>query len=240
MIYWKIGEIGMNVLDPAPESAGRTRTPDAVLRAKPGGVGLRGVCLRCPQSAGNGVRRLRQPDQRGQRRRLSRRERTHHLHRGRDRIPAGASSWQFGKFTDPNNNRYNPWIAEGMFKVRFDGQAAYIVPPIAEYKAGPSGFAWNPGTALDEQWRRHFFVTSFTGSAASARVFAFQLTPKGAGYELGRDVEILRGVLSPGMRSVRTARCTSPTGCAAGDRAATDVSGSSTRQPGRRIPSARK
>ena len=35
------------------------------------------------------------------------------------------------KFTDPNNNRYNPWIDEGMFKVRFAEQPSYITPPIA-------------------------------------------------------------------------------------------------------------
>ena len=28
-------------------------------------------------------------------------------------------------------NRYNPWTDEGMFKVRFPGQPAYVTPPIA-------------------------------------------------------------------------------------------------------------
>ena len=78
-----------------------------------------------------------------------------------------------GKFTDPSNNKYNPWMDEGMSKVRFDGQAAYIVPPIAPYHPGPAGFAYNPGTALSQKWRGAFFSTSFTGTAVDrARLYA--------------------------------------------------------------------
>ena len=110
------------------------------------------------------------------------------------------STWQFGKFTDANNNRYNPWIDEGMFKVRFAEQPSYITPPIAPFSAGPSGFAYNPGTALDPSWKNHFFVTSYTGSPTNARTFGFTLKPKGAGFELGEMKQMLQGVLAPGMK----------------------------------------
>ena len=86
-------------------------------------------------------------------------------------IPDGSdsgwrSNWQYGKYTDPKNNRYNVWMDEEMFKPRFEGQAAHIMPPIAPYHAGPSGMVYNPGTALSEEWRNHFFVSSFPGAAA--------------------------------------------------------------------------
>ena len=47
------------------------------------------------------------------------------------------ANWQYGKYTDPDNNRYNVWMDEGMFKPRFEGQAAHITPPIAAVPPGP-------------------------------------------------------------------------------------------------------
>ena len=87
-----------------------------------------------------------------------------------------------------------------MFKVRFAGQPAYITPPIAPFPAGPSGFAYNPGTALDPTWKQHFFATSYTGNAANAKVMAFTMTPKGAGFEASPLKQMLQGVLAPGMK----------------------------------------
>ena len=66
---------------------------------------------------------------------------------------------------------YNVWMQEGLFKTRFEGQAAWIVPPVANYSNGPCGFAYNPGTALNERYRRHFFhagkeAKCFSGAAS--------------------------------------------------------------------------
>ena len=87
-----------------------------------------------------------------------------------------------------------------MSKVRFAEQPSYITPPIAPFSAGPSGFAYNPGTALDPSWKNHFFVTSYTGSPTNARTFGFTLKAKGAGFELGEMKQMLQGILAPGMR----------------------------------------
>jgi putative membrane-bound dehydrogenase-like protein len=197
-IYWKVGDIGMNVVD---TTGRRWAYPNqgAVLRANPDGTGFEVFArgLRNTQEIafdehGNLVSVDNDGDHQGET------ERVVYITLGSD---AGwRSTWQYGKYTDPNNNRYNVWMDEGLYKPQFNGQAAYIVPPIAPYHAGPSGFAYNPGTALDERFRRHFFVTSFTGNAANARVFAFRLAEKGAGFELAGETEIVRGVLSPGMR----------------------------------------
>ncbi len=197
-IYWKIGDIGMNVVD---KTGRRWAFPNrgAVLRADPDGTnfevfatGIRNTQEMAFDEHGNLVSVDNDGDYPGET------ERVVYITQGSD--TGWRSTWQYGKYTDPNNNRYNVWMDEGLFKPKFDGQPAYIVPPIAPYHAGPSGFAYNPGTALADRWRGHFFVTSFTGSPSGAKVYAFTLKERGAGFSLGTDTELLDGVLSPGMR----------------------------------------
>jgi putative membrane-bound dehydrogenase-like protein len=198
MIYWKIGEIGMNVVDKTGKRWAHPHT-GAVLRSNPDGTDFEVYAygVRNPQEIafddyGNLISADNDGDYPGEE------ERIIYIAEGSD--TGWRSTWQFGKFTDQDNNRYNPWIDEGMFKVRFPGQPAYITPPIAPFAAGPSGFAYNPGTALDPSWKHHFFVTSFTGNAANARTFGFTLNPKGAGFELGEMKRMVQGVLAPGMK----------------------------------------
>ena len=197
-LYWKVGDIGLNVVD---KTGRRWAYPNqgAVMRAEPDGSGFEvfATGLRNPQEIafdefGNLVAVDNDADHQGET------ERVVYITLGSD---AGwRTTWQFGKYTDPANNGYNVWMDEGLYKPRFAGQAAYITPPVAAYHPGPSGFAFNPGTALSDRWRGHFFSTSFTGSTSTARLYAFQLKPQGARFELAGDTEILRGVLSPGMR----------------------------------------
>ena len=108
-------------------------------------------------------------------------------------------NWQFGKYTDPKNNQYKVWMDEEYFTPRFGDQAAHILPPIAPYHAGPAGMAYNPGTALSEEWNDHFFVMSFRGSPANSTINAFTLEESGASFELATDKEILSGVLAVGI-----------------------------------------
>jgi putative heme-binding domain-containing protein len=198
MIYWKIGEIGMNVVDRTGRRWAHPHT-GAVLRSNPDGSDFEVYAygVRNPQEIafddyGNLISADNDGDYPGEE------ERIIYIAEGSD--TGWRSTWQFGKFTDPRNNRYNPWIDEGMSKVRFAGQPSYITPPIAPFAAGPSGFAYNPGTALDPSWKNHFFVTSYTGDATNARTFGFTLNAKGAGFELGEMRQMLQGVLAPGMK----------------------------------------
>ena len=109
------------------------------------------------------------------------------------------SNWQYGKYVDPDNNTYKPWMDEGLFRPRFEGQAAYILPPVASYHAGPAGMAYNPGTALSDRWRNHFFVAEFTGSPARSRIFGFRLAPSGAGFTFDGEEVVTRGILATGI-----------------------------------------
>ncbi|MCC7044135.1 MAG: HEAT repeat domain-containing protein, partial [Acidobacteria bacterium] len=198
MIYWKIGEIGMNVVDKTGKRWAHPHT-GAVLRANPDGSDFEVFAygVRNPQEIafddyGNLISADNDGDYPGEH------ERIIYIAEGTD--TGWRSTWQFGKYTDPNNNRYNPWTDEGMYKVRFAGQPAYITPPIAPFPSGPSGFAYNPGTALDPSWKNHFFGTSYVGNATNARVVAFTLAPKGAGFEASPIKQMMQGVLAPGMK----------------------------------------
>ncbi|CAM3460214.1 HEAT repeat domain-containing protein [Pontibacter korlensis] len=108
-------------------------------------------------------------------------------------------NWQFGKYRDPDNNTYKVWMDEKMYKPRFEGQAAYITPAIANYVSGPTGMLYNPGTALSPKYKNTFFIVEFVGSPAQSGIHAFKLKQKGAGFELGESNKIMSGVLATGI-----------------------------------------
>ena len=197
-IYWEVGDIGLNVVD---KTGRRWAYPNqgAVMRANADGsdfevfaTGIRNLQEFSFDEHGNLISVDNDGDHQGEYERLV-------------YIPNGSDSgwranWQYGKYTDPKNNGYNVWMEEQMFKPRFEGQTAHIIPPVAPYHAGPSGMAYNPGTALSEEWRNHFFVSSFPGAPSGARIYAFKLKEDGAGFALDSDKVLLRGILTVGMK----------------------------------------
>jgi quinoprotein glucose dehydrogenase len=197
-LYWEVGDMGLNVVD---KTGRRWAYPNqgAVLRSNLDGsgfevfaTGIRNLEEFAFDELGNLISVDNDGDHPGETERLV------YIPEGSD--SGWRSNWQYGKYTDDRNNRYNVWMDEEMFKPRFDGQAAHIVPPIAPYHAGPSGMVYNPGTALSEAWRNHFLVSSFPGSADRARIYAFRLKEDGAGFVLERDTVALRGILTVGMK----------------------------------------
>ena len=109
------------------------------------------------------------------------------------------ANWQYGKYTDPNNNGYNVWMDEKLYVPRWEGQAAYIMPPLKNFHNGPTGMRYNPGTALGKKWRDKFFLVEFVGNPDRSHIWAFDLKPKGASFELDTDESILSGVLPTGI-----------------------------------------
>jgi len=108
-------------------------------------------------------------------------------------------NWQFGKYKDPDNNKYNVWMDEKLYVPRFPGQAAYITPPIANYVNGPTGMLYNPGTALGPEWKNTFFVGEFVGNPAQSGIHAFKLQQNGASFNMTQTKKILGGVLATGI-----------------------------------------
>ena len=196
-IYWSIGDIGFNVVDP---SGKRWAYPNqgGIFRANPDGsdfevfaAGLRNTHEFVFDEYGNLFSVDNDGDHAGESERLV------YIVQGSD---AGwRSSWQYGKYTDDKNNAYKVWMDERLYVPRWEGQAAYIIPPIRNYHNGPTGMLYNPGTALNERWKQHFFVVEFIGSPSRAAVYGFRLKPEGAGFAFRDEQKILGNVLATGL-----------------------------------------
>lgn len=196
-IYWGIGDIGFNVVD---KEGIHWYSPNkgAILRSNPDGTnfevfasGVRNTHEFDFDKYGNLISVDNDGDHPGEHERLV------YLINGSD--SGWRINWQFGKYGDPKNNEYKVWMDEEYFKPRFEKQAAHILPPIVNYHAGPAGFAYNPGTALSEKWKDHFFVMSFRGSTSNSPIYSFTLEESGASFELETDHEVLTGILAVGL-----------------------------------------
>jgi quinoprotein glucose dehydrogenase len=197
-LYWEVGDIGFNIMD---RSGKRWAYPNqgAVLRSELDGsgvevfaAGIRNLQEFSFDEHGNLMSVDNDGDHDGEN------ERVVYIPFGSD--SGWRSNWQYGKYTDARNNRYNVWMDEALYKPRHERQAAYILPPVQSWHAGPSGMVYNPGTALSEAWRNYFFVTSFPGSSSNARIYGFRLKESGAGATYEDEKLLLRGVLAIGMR----------------------------------------
>jgi quinoprotein glucose dehydrogenase len=196
-IYWGIGDMGFNVVD---QEGSHWYYPNegAILRSEPDGSnfevfasGLRNTHEFDFDKHGNLITVDNDGDHPGEYERLM------YLINGSD--SGWRINWQFGKYDDPVNNNYKVWMDENYYTPRFEDQSAHILPPLSRYHAGPAGFAYNPGTALSEEWEDHFFVMSFRGSSANSPIYAFTLEESGASFELATDQEVMRGILPVGI-----------------------------------------
>jgi quinoprotein glucose dehydrogenase len=97
-------------------------------------------------------------------------------------VEGGDSGWRVG-FQFLNNPSRGVWLTERMCFPEWDGQAAFIVPPIANIGNGPSGLTYYPGTGLSPRYRNHFFLADFRGSTGSG-VHSFTVKPRGASFEV--------------------------------------------------------
>jgi quinoprotein glucose dehydrogenase len=197
-LYWKQGDLGINI---TTREGRHLANPNSgvIFRANPDGTEAEIFAsgLRNPQEfAFDEYGNLIAPDNDGDH--PGEVERLLYVVDGMD--SGWRINWQFGKYVDPDNNTYKVWMDEGLFKPRFAGQAAYITPPIAPWHAGPAGFDYNPGTALDDAWRGYFFGSVFTGTPSGSSVRGFTLAPQGAGFRLAEDKLVLEGLLVTGLK----------------------------------------
>ncbi len=87
------------------------------------------------------------------------------------------------------------WMKERLWEPKWDGQAAYILPPIANSTDGPAGFKHDPGTALGEAQRGMFFLNEFP----TGIMRAFRVEHDGASFKRS-PVEILhKSLMGIGM-----------------------------------------
>ncbi len=100
-------------------------------------------------------------------------------------VEQGETGWRqaYQWLLDPNLR--GAWNDEKLWNPHFDGQAAYIVPPVANVANGPSGLACYPGTGLPAKYAGHFFLCNFSGSEEWSGVYDVSVKPKGSAYEIG-------------------------------------------------------
>lgn len=196
-IYWQIGDIGFSGKGP---DGRKWEHPNSgvIVRANRDGsdfevfaYGNRNTHEFVFDEYGNLISEDNDGDHRGEK------ERIVYITNGSD--TGWRTNWQFGKYRDPDNNTYKVWMEEEMYKPRFEGQAAYITPCIDNFVSGPTGFLYNPGTALGPEWRNTFFVGEFVGNPSRSGIHAFKLKPKGATFELGEHKSMMSGVLATGV-----------------------------------------
>ncbi len=99
-------------------------------------------------------------------------------------VEGGDSGWRVGYQHPPLGYNHVPWMADQLWTPYFEGQAAYIIPPVANIGDGPSGLTYYPGTGLPEKYNGHFFLCQFKGSTAQSGIETFAVKPKGASFEL--------------------------------------------------------
>ncbi|WP_367873856.1 PVC-type heme-binding CxxCH protein [Luteolibacter sp. Populi] len=173
-LYWTIGDKGTNV-----SSGGRQWIyphEGALLRCNPDGSnfevfarGLRNVQQIAFDDYGNIFGVDNDSDQTGEKERLL------YIVEGSD------TGWRC--YYQYRGGKYNPWMAERIAFPDGEDRPASIIPPLSLYLDGPSGFAYNPGTALNERYRGHFFLTQFP----AGKINAFKLEPDGASYKMTGD-----------------------------------------------------
>ncbi len=100
-------------------------------------------------------------------------------------IEGGDSGWRYSYQFNDHAGLRGPWNAERLWVPWFEGQAAYLLPPLANLGDGPSGLAFDPGTGLAPEWRGHFFLCDFRGNPAYSGIHAFRVEPRGASFTLG-------------------------------------------------------
>ncbi len=196
-IYWGIGDIGANIVS---KDGKHFKYPNQgiLVRSNPDGsdfevfaAGLRNTHEFEFDKYGNIIGSDNDGDHPGEKERLM------YIVEGSD---AGwRTNWQFGKYTDPKNNSYKVWMDEKLFVPRWEGQAAYIIPPITNYHSGPAGMEYNPGTALGSKWKDKFFLVEFVGRPSSSPIWSFSLKPSGASFELDQEEVVFRGILPTGI-----------------------------------------
>lgn len=196
-IYWQIGDIGFNGTGPDGQKWEHPNS-GVIVRSNPDGsdfevfaYGNRNTHEFVFDEYGNLISEDNDGDHPGEK------ERIVYIVNGSD--TGWRTNWQFGKYRDPDNNTYKVWMDEKMYLPRFEGQAAYITPTIANFVSGPTGMLYNPGTALSPEWNNTFFIGEFVGNPSRSGIHAFKLKPKGAGFELGENKMILSGVLATGI-----------------------------------------
>jgi quinoprotein glucose dehydrogenase len=110
-------------------------------------------------------------------------------------VEGGDSGWRVGYQFITHPNSRGPWLAERQCYPYFEGQAAFLLPPLANIGNGPSGLTYYPGTGLNDSFKDRFFLCDFRGGTGSG-IHSIAVKPKGAGYEFTERSDFIWEVLA--------------------------------------------
>ncbi len=190
-IYWSIGDKGYRVKNGKDDWFGPGM--GAVFRIEPDGTGFEVFCngLRNPQElAFDQFGNLFTADHDGD---FGDKEGLRFLVQDEDAGWRAFYQYRNGKKWGVSSD-YNPWMIHDLWMPPKPEQPAYVTPPFEQLPAGPIGFEWEPGTALNDRYRGYFFLAYSTKNIA-----AFKLVPKGAGFAWEDHHNVLSGPFSTGL-----------------------------------------
>lgn len=124
-------------------------------------------------------------------------------------IEGADSGWRVGHQHAPLGNA-GMWNLERLWVPHFEGQAAYLLPPIANIGDGPGGLVFDathryggestPSPTLHAPRstpHATFLLAYFKGTSAKSGIYALTVKPNGAGYELVGHDEFVWNALVP-------------------------------------------
>ncbi|HEU5077952.1 MAG TPA: HEAT repeat domain-containing protein [Opitutaceae bacterium] len=109
-------------------------------------------------------------------------------------VEGGDSGWRIGYQHAPLG-KAGPWMRDDLWKPRFEGQPAYLLPPICNIEDGPSGVAYYPGTGLTPAFNHTFFICHFKGSISRSGVQSYKIKEDGAGFQIVDSAPFFEGLL---------------------------------------------
>jgi quinoprotein glucose dehydrogenase len=107
-------------------------------------------------------------------------------------VEGGETGWRMNFQYKPKRG---PWVREGWWKPRFEDQAAFLIPPLANLGSGPSGLIHNPGGVLSPRHDNEFYLCDFLGSRKHSGVRSFRLEAEGAGLKMVENGWLVKGFL---------------------------------------------
>ena len=110
-------------------------------------------------------------------------------------IEGADSGWRVGHQHAPLGNA-GMWNLERLWVPPFEGQAAYVLPPLANIGDGPSGLVYDYGTGLDASLRHRFLLAYFKGTSAKIELAEKLLTLYG---DSDFQLEQIKTILLPEM-----------------------------------------
>ncbi len=118
-------------------------------------------------------------------------------------LEGGTSGWQMGwqelglsdfaKHAGLGGKRPDPWLEEGMWKMRSASQTTSLLPPVGLITSGPCGVAYNPGTGLPEKFAHNLFICDYTAGGNSG-VHSCFAEESGAGFVMKNAEKFVWGL----------------------------------------------